>query len=58
MNLIVNSFYSNKDIVLNKIKELGYTNPDWGFSEKSIFSKEDKQINQIRKILKSITDEQ
>jgi hypothetical protein len=28
------------------------------FAEKSIFSKEDKKINQIRKILKSITDEQ
>jgi hypothetical protein len=28
------------------------------FAEKSLFSKEDKKINQIRKILKSITDEQ
>jgi hypothetical protein len=28
------------------------------FAEKSIFSKEDKQINTIKKILKSITDEQ
>jgi hypothetical protein len=27
------------------------------FAEKSIFSKEDKQINQIKSILKSINDE-
>jgi len=28
------------------------------FAEKAFFSKEDKQINQIRKLLKSIKDDQ
>ena len=43
---------------LIKDKSLNGFSVEGLFAEKSFFSKEDKQINQIRKILKSITDEQ
>jgi hypothetical protein len=48
------------DKVWKMIKEKSLTgfSVEGLFAEKSVFSKEDKQINQIRKILKSITDEQ
>ena len=48
------------DKVWKMIKEKSLTgfSVEGLFAEKSIFSKEDKKINQIRKILKSITDEQ
>jgi len=50
----------NDDNVWKMIKNKSLTgfSVEGLFAEKSIFSKEDKQINQIRKILKSITDEQ
>ena len=50
----------NDDNVWKMIKEKSLTgfSVEGLFAEKSIFSKEDKQINQIKKILKSITDEQ
>ena len=40
-----------------KSKELTGFSVEGLFAEKSVFSKEDKQINQIKQILKSITDE-
>lgn len=48
------------DKVWKMIKEKSLTgfSVEGLFAEKSVFSKEDKQINQISKILKSITDEQ
>jgi len=50
----------NDDKVWKMIKDKSLTgfSVEGLFAEKSLFSKEDKQINQIRKILKSITDEQ
>ena len=50
----------NDDKVWKMIKEKSLTgfSVEGLFAEKSVFSKEDKQINQISKILKSITDEQ
>ena len=50
----------NDDEVWKMIKEKSLTgfSVEGLFAEKSLFSKEDKKINQIRKILKSITDEQ
>jgi len=50
----------NDDKVWKMIKEKSLTgfSVERLFAEKSLFSKEDKKINQIRKILKSITDEQ
>jgi hypothetical protein len=50
----------NDDKVWKMIKEKSLTgfSVEGLFAEKSLFSKEDKKINQIRKILKSITDEQ
>jgi len=50
----------NDDKVWKMIKNKSLTgfSVEGLFAEKSLFSKEDKQINQIRKILKSITDEQ
>jgi len=50
----------NDDKVWKMIKDKSLTgfSVEGLFAEKSLFSKEDKKINQIRKILKSITDEQ
>jgi hypothetical protein len=50
----------NDDKVWKMIKEKSLTgfSVEGLFAEKSVFSKEDKQINQISKILKSIKDEQ
>ena len=50
----------NDEKVWKMIKEKSLTgfSVEGLFAEKSLFSKEDKKINQIRKILKSITDEQ
>jgi hypothetical protein len=49
----------NDDNVWKMIKEksLNGFSVEGLFAEKSIFSKEDKQINKITQILKSITDE-
>lgn len=50
----------NDDKIWKMIKEKSLTgfSVEGLFAEKSFFSKEDKQINQIRKLLKSIKDDQ